>query len=263
VRKIGVWARSLLEPRARLLPGVGERLGRHPRVLVSILLAVRRLPTQRLRAFGYDNLSRPLIRRLGIRTEVPVESGARILVDTGDVIGRRLVVSGLWEPEVTRVFREVLSAGDVCVDVGANIGYFTLLASKLVGPSGRVYAVEPGSAAHAALLANLERNDVVNVVPVRVAAGAREGHADLHDPPPGNLGNASFFEIAVAGGSPVRPTAGVTRVPVLPVPALLEQEDRQRLKLVKIDVEDSRSKFYSDWAAAQHRRLRPSSSGGP
>jgi FkbM family methyltransferase len=159
-----------------------------------------------------------------------------MVVDTGDVIGRSLVVSGVWEPEVTRVFKDVLSPGDVCVDVGANIGYFTLLASRLVGPSGRVYAVEPSSIAYAALLANLERNAISNVVPLRVAAGAREGNADLRDPPPGNLGSASLLEAAATRGSS-RPARGVTRVPVVPLSALLGQEDRHRVKLVKIDVE--------------------------
>lgn len=237
VQKARVWARSLLAPRERLLPGVGARLARHPRALAGVLVGVRRLPTERLRAFGYTNLSRPLIRRVSLPVEVPVARGSRMVANTGDVIGRGLAVTGMWEPAVTQVFEDVLSPGDVCVDVGANIGYFTLLASRLVGQTGRVYAIEPGAEAHAALLANLKRNATANVVPLRVAAGAAEGFADLFDPPPGNLGSASLIERAAMRRRHPSGDIPAERVRVLPLPAILEHEDQSRVRLVKIDVE--------------------------
>ncbi len=59
-----------------------------------------------------------------------------MVVETGDVVGRVLTASGLWEPHVTEAFRARLGAGDICVDIGAHVGYYTLLASTLVGPPG-------------------------------------------------------------------------------------------------------------------------------
>jgi FkbM family methyltransferase len=62
----------------------------------------------------------------------------------------------LYEPEVTAVFGRVLRQGDTVVDVGANVGWFTLLAASLVGPSGSVVACEPGPDNQARLQANID-----------------------------------------------------------------------------------------------------------
>jgi len=50
---------------------------------------------------------------------------------------------GLWEPETTKLVKEYVKEGDVCVDIGASIGYFTLLLARQVGKRGRVLAFEP------------------------------------------------------------------------------------------------------------------------
>lgn len=85
--------------------------------------------------------------------------GARMLVDTRDVaMAPWLVLDGLWEAHVTAWLQETVGPGMVFVDVGANVGYFTLLAAQLVGPSGKVVAVE----AHPRLAGILQRNVVLN-----------------------------------------------------------------------------------------------------
>jgi FkbM family methyltransferase len=61
----------------------------------------------------------------------------------------------LYEPEVTAVFGRVLRQGDTVIDVGANVGWFTLLAASLVGPDGSVVACEPGPDNKAKLRANI------------------------------------------------------------------------------------------------------------
>lgn len=54
-----------------------------------------------------------------------------------------LQLGAAYEPDVTKVLQRILEPGDVFIDVGANVGYFTLLGSKLVGPKGKVYSYEP------------------------------------------------------------------------------------------------------------------------
>ena len=68
-----------------------------------------------------------------------------------------------WSEPELRQLQLFVKPGDVFVDVGANIGLFTLKAARLVGPHGRVVAVEPGLAASELLTANLLRNDFPNV----------------------------------------------------------------------------------------------------
>jgi len=85
--------------------------------------------------------------------------GAKMLVDTRDAaISPWIVLDGLWETHVTSWLQRTLQPGQVFVDVGANVGYFTLLGGQLVGPQGRVVAVE----AHQGLAELLRRNVIMN-----------------------------------------------------------------------------------------------------
>jgi FkbM family methyltransferase len=85
--------------------------------------------------------------------------GAKMLVDTRDsAISAWIVLDGLWETHVTQWLQQTLRPGQTFVDVGANVGYFTLLGGQLVGPEGRVVAVE----AHPGLADLLRRNVVMN-----------------------------------------------------------------------------------------------------
>jgi FkbM family methyltransferase len=85
--------------------------------------------------------------------------GAKMVVDTRDnLLAPWLLLDGLWESHATGWMQRVLKPGDTFVDVGANVGYFTLLAASLVGDTGRVAAVE----AHPELFGLLRRNLVMN-----------------------------------------------------------------------------------------------------
>lgn len=70
----------------------------------------------------------------------------------------------VYEPEVTEFFVRALRPGDFVVDVGANVGWFTLLAASLVGPAGSVLAFEPGSNNVPKIEVNVALNDFENVI---------------------------------------------------------------------------------------------------
>lgn len=86
---------------------------------------------------------------------------------------------GEYEPATTAVFTTVVSDGDAVVDVGANCGYFTLLAATLCGKRGRVFAFEPHPGNYDLLTKNISANGLTNVVAVQKAVSNHTGTARL------------------------------------------------------------------------------------
>src|SRR5205823_8966527 len=89
--------------------------------------------------------------------------------DTRDTIQQYIYYFGVWEPHLTRWIVRRLVCGDAFIDVGANVGYYSLLASKLVGTSGSVVAIEASPATFKILQSNLALNQVRNVRAMNVA----------------------------------------------------------------------------------------------
>jgi FkbM family methyltransferase len=83
------------------------------------------------------------------------------------------------EPATTALFKEVIRAGDVVLDLGANIGYFTLLAARLVGPQGRVIAFEPEPTNFSYLTRNITLNNYGHVTAHQRAVADRYGSTKL------------------------------------------------------------------------------------
>ncbi|MCG8462771.1 MAG: FkbM family methyltransferase [Holophagales bacterium] len=107
-------------------------------------------------------------------------------------ISEAILRYGCWEPFETELMRRLLRAGETYVDVGANIGWFTLVAARLVGPGGRVFAFEPEPENGAWLRHNVRRNRLVQVRLECVAADDTPGEGWLHRSAD-NLGDHRIF----------------------------------------------------------------------
>jgi FkbM family methyltransferase len=94
----------------------------------------------------------------GLSDELSV-NGYRLEVSLDDLIGRSIYLNGIWERQNTEAIKVLARPGDSIFDVGANIGYYCLLFSRLVGVEGRVFAFEPVPLTLAALRGNLARNE--------------------------------------------------------------------------------------------------------
>jgi FkbM family methyltransferase len=150
-----------------------------------------------------------------------------IRCDARDFLQRSLLRYGEWEPTITRTVSTLLKEGDVFLDVGANVGYFSLLASRIVGETGLVYAVEPVPSTCRELLENLHRNNAGNVVCLSLAASETNGLVRLFLSSKGDLGKTSARSV---GGRSV--TAACCALD-----SIVDERRRGRIALVKIDVE--------------------------
>jgi FkbM family methyltransferase len=102
---------------------------------------------------------------------MPKETGGYpFYCDLRDSISREVCFTGQYEPQETALVRSILRPGMSFVDVGANWGYFTLLAANLVGTTGRVLSLEPHPRLFSSLAANVARNDLDQVAVLQIAA---------------------------------------------------------------------------------------------
>ena len=86
----------------------------------------------------------------------------------------------LYEPDIAEVFLRALRDGDTVLDVGANIGFFSLLAARLVGPGGRVIGFEPVADNLERLAANIAHNGLDTITFVEFPASDRIGDTVFH-----------------------------------------------------------------------------------
>jgi len=144
-------------------------------------------------------------------------------------IDEKLIRGSAHDTIVTEQLVKHVRADDCVIDIGANIGIFTLQASRLVGPNGRVYSFEPSPREFIRLLRHIEINDCKNVVPI--ASGVADVVRDevFHLAWLGNPGQNSLFAPETVERT-VRCGFG-------PLSAFIPDEALARIKVIKIDVE--------------------------
>ena len=93
------------------------------------------------------------------------------ILDPKDRLQSRILRIGAHEGEETSILPDLVHEGNVVFDIGANIGYYTLLLSRLVGTGGQVHALEPLSLSYERLVWHVRNNGRTNVTTHRLAAG--------------------------------------------------------------------------------------------
>ncbi|MBG9389064.1 FkbM family methyltransferase [Caenimonas aquaedulcis] len=157
--------------------------------------------------------------------------GARMELDL-DAYPDCTMAFGLYEVETARAVRALLRPGDVFVDAGANVGYFSLLAAQCVGDRGRVHAFEPFPPNRERLRGNVEANGYGRIVHIHgQALSDAGGEIELHQYTAGaaNHGQVTAFPQPGQGAKSVRvETTALDSA----LPGLLP-------RVVKLDVEGS------------------------
>ena len=140
---------------------------------------------------------------------------------------------GYYEPEVTRLIKEVLNPGDVIVDIGANVGVHTLVMAKEVGNKGKVYAFEPHPEISKRLLSNINLNKFNNVKVSNNALSNNTGELDffVHNPKRLHKGQSTFYKEHLDG------EARKIKVEVDTLDNFAEKNKLKKINLIKIDTE--------------------------
>ena len=144
---------------------------------------------------------------------------------------------GKYEPEVVAFLVEHCRPHDIAFDVGANVGYHTMLLSSLVGPDGQVLAFEPVPTTAAWLEETLRRNDLANVTVLRTALGASAGAARMRVGPAAEAGLAHLVDSTAGYRSHFTGETRVIDVPIDSIDQLLTAGELPMPTLIKIDVE--------------------------
>lgn len=124
------------------------------------------------------------------RVTAKMRPGFELVIDMTDHTFRDLYFHGEYQPDVTRVIEQLAEPGQVWLDIGANVGYFSMLLSNLLGDSGKVIAFEPNPLTRGFLELSIKRNRRKNIQVYSCALGANEAVSELYLPknPDGVLG---------------------------------------------------------------------------
>lgn len=168
--------------------------------------------------------------------------GKTLKVDAGDIIGKHIYYFGIWEPNLTHWIECRLQRGDLFIDVGASIGYYSLLASKLVGDSGKVVAIEPLPETFGRLEDNLKKNEVRNVRTINAAAWDKTEKVKIFASQKSLSGTTTLMS-EWANQWHLKKQL---EVDAAPLSVILKPDEIKTARLIKIDVEGAELHVVSD-----------------
>ncbi len=144
--------------------------------------------------------------------------------------GYGLLKTGVREQHTVNILQKILKQGDVFLDVGAHEGFFSVVASKLVGKKGRVIAIEPQKRLQKLIAKNLELNSCSNVTVLPVAVADYTGDGQFYNYPNVNTGASSLHRTTFY----LLPKQKVKIITLLDV---FNQVGLNYIDVVKIDIE--------------------------
>ncbi|CAN5374233.1 hypothetical protein BH09BAC3_BH09BAC3_13050 [soil metagenome] len=143
-------------------------------------------------------------------------------------LGIRLLATNTYEPEIEQLILSTLKEGDTFVDLGANEGYFSVLASKKVGNAGKVFAIEPQERLWNVVIKNIQLNNCYNVQLVPYAIGEKSEEVEFILTPSVNTGSSGLVKSGRNSMWKTQASRSITLDQLL---------DKQKIRLLKIDIE--------------------------
>lgn len=158
-------------------------------------------------------------------TEASLVNGMKVRVSSNPRVEQEIFLFGEWEPLFTRYLRSIPPNDGIFLDIGANIGYFSLVACSSFR---EVHAIEASPSTNRRLVENIAANNIDNIHVYQTAVGGIEGHIDFYQNRE-QSGGASVFRTEAS--------LFEASVPIAPVEVILDGIDWGRVRFVKIDVE--------------------------
>lgn len=151
----------------------------------------------------------------------------RFQADLGDWLGQRVYLTGIYEPPTTVLFTHLIQPGDTILDIGANVGYFSLLYARLTGAQGQVIAFEPIPSVRGILEQNIKLNDFKQIEIIPKAVSNQSTTLTIYEGPEDHKGTSSLRALDSASRS--------LSIESIAIDDLLILIDK--VNLIKIDVE--------------------------
>ncbi len=199
-------------------------------ILASVFRAIFKITALRKHFYGvHKRFFKPSGVFKGISKKIIYRNGIVLDLDINDWIQQNLYFLDQYEEKEIRFLESLLKPGDLFIDVGANIGLFSLVASAIAGESGKVYAFEPYSKNFDKLLHHVHLNRLGNVVAERLAVSDKSGWIDIRaNDDDNNDGMISAY---------VDRYTSFETVPTIDLDQYIKDKIKQPIRFVKIDIE--------------------------
>jgi len=167
---------------------------------------------------------------LRVKRYVVQTSNGKFFIDPLSNFGEGILSESGYEPQLADSLKKILKEGDTFLDVGANEGFFSILASKLVNVTGNVVSIEPQSRLQRVIFRNMLENSAYNINILQRAISDSIGTAILSLSPDMNTGSSGIFRLT-------QYEVPTEMIPQITLSELLRLLRVDRIKLMKIDVE--------------------------
>jgi FkbM family methyltransferase len=163
-----------------------------------------------------------------IPNEIILEDSVRMLLNKKDIAISGMISLNKYEPFETQLFKDIVGAGMTVIDIGANIGYFTMIAGKRVGNNGKVFSFEPEENNFSFLKSNVDLNNFKNINIFKLALSDTAERKNLFISPR-NTGAYSLVDN--------RRTNIKVEIETVKLDDILKTNNTTKVDIIKMDIE--------------------------
>lgn len=175
-----------------------------------------------------------------------MEDSRKYWLDPQKYLDKEIIDKGVFEEMSTSVVKKLVKEGDIVLDVGANIGYYTVMFSKLVGENGKVYAFEPTEHYGKVLRRNIEENQIGNCEVFSLGLSDKAQELTI------KIGTSSATLHWVSNDAP----SDTETIKMVRLDDFVKEHDIQKVDFIKIDV-DGHEPFFLEGAWETLDRFDP------